>query len=228
MKRNSPSFKPKRQMDQGYPQRGRPFTHFIALPVQNKDMCKKLVDFQYKVESFDRGRSIFEQWYVEESTFHFTFCMLPLENTEQVEKAAQVFEDLQPEIEEFLEEKDFKLTLKGIGQFPMHQRPKESNVLFVKLAINEHFDTLNQLRRLILDRMIREEILYENEVFDQVFHLTLVKSSRLKNVTRGFVSQPLLHEFGKEHFGTFKPNKLSIYRRNIEKGKYISVKDIKI
>lgn len=77
MNKESRTFVPKSKKPTRFDLKPRPFTHFIALPVENKKLCKKLVDLQYKIEEIDAGRSIYEEWYTTEETFHFTLCMLP-------------------------------------------------------------------------------------------------------------------------------------------------------
>lgn len=86
MSKSSHSFRPKRAKPK-FGDKPRIFTHFIALPVTDKRICKKLVDFQYKVEGFDGGKSIYDAWYAKESTFHFTVLMLPLHSEVSIHKS---------------------------------------------------------------------------------------------------------------------------------------------
>lgn len=77
MNKGSRTFMPKSKKPNRFDLKPREFTHFIAIPVDSKKVCKKLVDLQYKVEEIDAGRSIYEEWYTTEESFHFTLCMLP-------------------------------------------------------------------------------------------------------------------------------------------------------
>ena len=104
LKLKSSSFKPKaaapRPKIMHNPERPRPFTHFIALPVTDAGLKKKLVNFQYKVEALDGGRSIYEEWYAQESTFHFTVLMLPLMSKSDLKKASDLLVEMESEIVE--------------------------------------------------------------------------------------------------------------------------------
>jgi hypothetical protein len=71
MSKKSPIFNPNSRKPK-YIEHPRPLTHFICIPVDNQAVMKKLLNFQYKVESVDKGRFIREGWYTPQATFHFT------------------------------------------------------------------------------------------------------------------------------------------------------------
>lgn len=172
MSKNAPSFQPKAGAKPGPP------THFLSLPVTTKNLCKKLVDFQYKVEGFDKGRSVREEWYTEQKTFNFTLARLPLDTKERQKQAVEVLTDLQPEIEEFLDSKKLHLNIKGVADFKIND--KESQILFAKLANNKSFDTLVELVGWIIDKLISAEVIESHEVKKEPFHLTLINSALMK------------------------------------------------
>ena len=148
---------------------------------------------------------------------------------------------MQPEIEQFLQDREFTLTIKGIGAFPLNRVSKASGVLFAKLDYDRHFETLVELTNMIIKRMLVEKVLFENELghieYDEQndrylvkFHLTLINSTHklIDGNRAGFVGIPLLKRFGEEQFGSFKPNKICLYKRKIQNGVYLSELDINI
>eukprot|EP00345_Euplotes_harpa_P016977 CAMPEP_0168343170 /NCGR_PEP_ID=MMETSP0213-20121227/15891_1 /TAXON_ID=151035 /ORGANISM="Euplotes harpa, Strain FSP1.4" /LENGTH=368 /DNA_ID=CAMNT_0008350329 /DNA_START=11 /DNA_END=1117 /DNA_ORIENTATION=- len=235
LKKESPVFVPKIKKETQFDTEARQFTHCLYLPVTSKQLSKKLVDFQYKVESFDGGKSLYDQWFVEESTFHFTLLLLPLTNKEAVSKAAEVIQALQPELEKFLADKDFVLTVRGVGHFTMPGQADESSVLYAEIAENKHYDTLVDLTDMIIKRMLLENVIYENELgfieYDEQldkyfvkFHLSLINTSlfKIEGEYIGFQGKPIVEKFKNENFGTFKPKTISLSRRKAVDGAHAS------
>ena len=175
MNLNSRSFQPKIKRPTRFDAKPREYTHFIALPWKQKTLCKKLVDFQYKVEEFDAGKSLYDQWFAEDSSFHFTLLMLPLETKEAIDKASDILKQMEPEIKSFLFDKNFTLNIKGVGHFPISKGSEESSVLYACIDREDHDDsgkikctwnywTLWDITDMIIKRMLLEKILFENEL----------------------------------------------------------------
>lgn len=191
LSKNSKSFKPGTKIAVKSDKAPRDFTHFVSIPIDEPEMQDKIVDLQYKIDDFDARRSIFEEWWVGPPSFHFTICMLPLDTEEAIEKATKILTDMQPEIQQFLKDKNFTLNLKGVGQFAMPNGQKGSKILWADIAKDDNYYILVDLADLIIKRMLLERILYENELgliqYDQVsrkymvkFHLTLLRTDIFK------------------------------------------------
>lgn len=184
----APAFRPKHHSSSN----PRPLTHFMCLPITHKSLSQKLIDFQYKVDAFDKGRSVVEDWYVGQGCLNITLFRLPLETKERVKKACKLLKSLQPHIDDFLGQKKLNLNLKGMGDFKISDR--ESQVLFAKLANNKPFDTLCELIDLIKERMVSSGLVAEHEFIREPFHLALINSSlmKIKGELRGFNGNLLL------------------------------------
>ncbi|CAI2374383.1 unnamed protein product [Moneuplotes crassus] len=224
MNKAAPVFKPK----QHPPSRPRPLTHFMCLPITHKGLAKKLVDFQYKVDAFDKGRSVVEGWYIGEGLLNITLFRLPLETKERVEEACKLLQSLQPEIEEFLGQKKLNLNLKGVGDFKINDR--ESQVLFAKLSNNKPYEILCELVDWIKERMISSGLVTQQELKREPFHLALINSShmKIKNELRGFNGNAICSKFHSESLGTFAPQKISLCSWKMIDGHYIKECDISI
>ena len=129
---------------------------------------------------------MFDTWYSEKGTFNFTLFKLPLENSDQIKYACEVLKDMKPEIQEFLNKNGLQLNVKGVGDFKLNER--ESNILFAKLQENKGFKFLCDIAEMILDRFVKEGLIFPNEVVRQPFHLILVNSSytKIEGQFRGF------------------------------------------
>lgn len=67
--------------------------------------------------------------------------MLPLDSKEAIDKAKRVLEQMEQEIKSYLYDKNFILSLKGVGHFPVSKGSEESSVLYACIDKDNHEDS---------------------------------------------------------------------------------------
>lgn len=106
-----------------------PFTHFIAIPLQEKNFVNKYMAFKDQVlKNHFKSKGFSDSLFILENRLHLTLFTLKLYSQKEKEKAVQILESSQAKLYELAETRTVNFRIKGVES--MNHNPSKVNVLY--------------------------------------------------------------------------------------------------
>ncbi|WIA35225.1 hypothetical protein OEZ86_003687 [Tetradesmus obliquus] len=152
------------------------YTHFLSLPLSNKQTAAKLKEFQQQVlaQPGAQEKGFEPSIFVNAASLHLTLLMLKLYSDEARHKAATVLQGLAPQVQALLGGQPLLLQLAGLDH--MSDDPSDMHVAYLKVKELGSGNRLSQLCDMLLQAFKQAGLTVPGQLESVKLHATVINT----------------------------------------------------